>query len=204
MGRVRVVEHGMNVWPAFTDSILAFVLVLVLLFVFQVGKSIDIVVDQSMRDLLEDQESISQLIADQSRSNPSIALNKENISTQVITFGDRALFASGDAQLSKGGQNVLRLIAATITQKGIRTLYKIEVSGHTDNRPTGLQQYTNWELSTARATNVVRYLIASDLNPQQIELSAAGYGQFKPVAPNTSDAGRARNRRIEMKLIYRD
>jgi len=80
----------------------------------------------------------------------------------------------------------------------------IRVEGHTDNVPiaTSLQDRfaSNWELSTARATAVVRYLqdkagIAPD------HLIAAGYGEFRPIAPNTTPEGRTQNRRIEIVLV---
>jgi chemotaxis protein MotB len=61
---------------------------------------------------------------------------------------------------------------------------------------------TNWELSTARATQVVRALAESGINPDAVRLSATGFGEFSPVRPNDSDAGRAENRRIQLRLFY--
>jgi chemotaxis protein MotB len=113
---------------------------------------------------------------------------------------DKVLFNSGEAQLNKRGEGVLmRLgaILATISDK------QIQVSGHTDQTPIGekrsAQFPTNWELSTARATNVVRFLQEKAGVPGE-RLVASGYGEFHPVASNKSSTGRARNRRIEILL----
>jgi chemotaxis protein MotB len=113
---------------------------------------------------------------------------------------DKVLFNSGEAQLNKRGEGVLmRLgaILATIADK------QIQVSGHTDQTPIGekrsAQFPTNWELSVARATNVVRFL-SEKANVPGERLVASGYGEFHPVASNKSSTGRARNRRIEILL----
>ena len=79
----------------------------------------------------------------------------------------------------------------------------IQVEGHTDNNPIYgrlRQQYpTNWELSTARATTVLRYLIEqTGMNPK--DFAATGYAETRPAVPNDSDEGRAQNRRVEIVL----
>ena len=76
---------------------------------------------------------------------------------------------------------------------------KFQVAGDTDNVPIHNERFaSNWELSTARAVEVVRFLIAQGVRPEL--LSAAGYGEFDPVAPNEDAGGRAKNRRIEITL----
>jgi chemotaxis protein MotB len=117
-----------------------------------------------------------------------------------VDMVDKILFDSGDAKISKRGESVLgRLgaVLATIDDK------QIQVSGHTDNNPISkkLQKEfpTNWELSVARATNVVRFLEEQAKVPAG-HLLAAGYGQNQPIASNHSQQGRARNRRIEILL----
>jgi len=86
--------------------------------------------------------------------------------------------------------------------KGL-TNQRIEINGYTDNVPIGPELKSrfpsNWELSTARATDVVRYLIKEGVSPQL--LSATGYGEQDPVASNSTAAGRAKNRRIEIVLV---
>jgi chemotaxis protein MotB len=113
---------------------------------------------------------------------------------------DKLLFDSGEAEISKRGEKVLlRLgeVLASIPDK------QVQVSGHTDRTPiTGklVERYpTNWELSTARATQVVRFLAEKAEVPPQ-RLVASGHGEYQPIASNKSPTGRARNRRIEILL----
>jgi chemotaxis protein MotB len=117
-----------------------------------------------------------------------------------VDLVDKVLFNSGEAQISKRGDTVLMKlgsILATIPDK------QIQVSGHTDQTPIGEKRSalfpTNWELSTARATNVVRFLQEKAGVPGD-RLVASGYGEYHPVASNKTSSGRARNRRIEILL----
>jgi chemotaxis protein MotB len=92
-------------------------------------------------------------------------------------------------------------ILKNIPEKNIR------VEGHTDNVPIGpslrAKYPTNWELGSARAINVVRYL-QRDAGIEPLRLSAVSYGQYRPVASNRTAAGRSKNRRIEIILVDRD
>lgn len=114
---------------------------------------------------------------------------------------DKILFDSGEAKLSTRGQEVLGRVATvlkTIEDK------QVQVSGHTDNSPITNEELkkefaTNWELSVARAVNVVRYLSETGGVPPK-NLLAAGYSQYRPVAGNATPKGRAANRRIEILL----
>ena len=113
----------------------------------------------------------------------------------VITMTDMLLFGKGDAHLSEMGIDILRKIASVLS----RLAYHVKVKGHTDNSEINSKVYpSNWELSAARASAVVRLLVESGLNPKYI--SAEGYAQFKPVATNDTDEGRAKNRRVE--IVY--
>jgi chemotaxis protein MotB len=113
---------------------------------------------------------------------------------------DKILFESGEASVSKRGEGVLGRVGAVLA--GIEDR-QIQVSGHTDTTPISdklkSQFPTNWELSTARATNVVRFLAEKAAVPAD-RLVASGYGEFEPIASNKSPSGRARNRRIEILL----
>ncbi len=118
-----------------------------------------------------------------------------------VTLVDKVVFNSGESELNEQGKQVLKKVAKilkTVKNKQIR------IEGHTDNIPIGgvLKDKfaSNWELSTARATAVARYLQdVGEIDPQI--LSAAGYSQFRPVADNSSAEGRSKNRRIEIALI---
>jgi chemotaxis protein MotB len=113
---------------------------------------------------------------------------------------DKILFDSGEAQISKRGESVLGRVGAVLATIDDK---QIQVSGHTDKTPISgklvAQFPTNWELSTARATNVVRFLSEKAGVPAD-RLVASGYGEHHPVASNKTPAGRARNRRIEILL----
>jgi chemotaxis protein MotB len=113
---------------------------------------------------------------------------------------DKILFDSGEAAVSKRGEEVLARVGAVLATIDDK---QIQVSGHTDKTPisgklTG-QFPTNWELSTARATNVVRFLSEKAGVPPQ-RLVASGYAEYHPISNNKTAAGRARNRRIEILL----
>jgi chemotaxis protein MotB len=121
----------------------------------------------------------------------------------TVNMVDAILFDSGKAEVKPEGLVVLGKvieIIKSVTDKSIR------IEGHTDTMPiTGglAQRYpTNWELSAARAINVARYLQKQAINPAT--LSAAGFGEFKPVADNATVEGRAKNRRIEIVLVPKD
>jgi chemotaxis protein MotB len=112
---------------------------------------------------------------------------------------DKILFDSGEARVSKRGEGVLARVGAVVAVID----RQIQVVGHTDNAPIHdklkAQFPTNWELSAARATNVVRFLAEKGGVPPQ-RLLASGYGEYQPIASNRTGGGRARNRRIEILL----
>jgi chemotaxis protein MotB len=113
----------------------------------------------------------------------------------VTVVTDHVLYQVGSAGLQPAGQAVLDAVAPAIE----RLPNHITIEGHTDDQPIlpGGTYPSNWELSTARATTVLRYLIdAYHFDPGR--LSASGYADTRPIAPNTSDANRALNRRVEI------
>jgi chemotaxis protein MotB len=120
-----------------------------------------------------------------------------------VDLAEQIFFDSGKATLKAGGKDVLKKVGDAL--KGYDNKV-IRVVGHTDNVPLtkSLQAVfpTNWELSVARATNVVRYLQEVGIAPER--MVASGRGEYDPVAPNDSAEGRQKNRRIEIMLIDRD
>ena len=114
----------------------------------------------------------------------------------VIQLSNDVLFDSGHTEIKPSGQQAIAEVAAVFKTIPDR---KFQVAGDTDTVPIHTDRYpSNWELSTARAVEVVRTLIAQGVRPEV--LSAAGYGEFDPVAPNDDAGGRAKNRRIEITL----
>jgi chemotaxis protein MotB len=118
-----------------------------------------------------------------------------------VDLVDKILFDSGEAKLTERGAEVLTRLGGVLVGVEGRS---IQVSGHTDDSPPSQRLAatfpTNWELSVARAVNVVRFLQEKAKVPAK-RLVAAGYGDTHPVASNASPKGRARNRRIEILLI---
>ncbi len=121
----------------------------------------------------------------------------------TVNMVDAILFDSGKAEVKPEGQAVLQKVISIlkdVKDKAIRT------EGHTDNVPiVGMlaKKYpTNWELSAARAINVTRYLQEQGIDPAH--LSAAAYGEYKPVAVNDTPEGKAKNRRIEIILVPKE
>lgn len=114
----------------------------------------------------------------------------------TVKMKDKILFASGSATLGTEGRVALRKVAEAL--RGIQGRV-IRIEGHTDDVPTGGGAFpTNWELSTARALAVVRFLQEHGVDPSR--LAGAGYGQYQPIAPNDTPEGRSLNRRIEIVL----
>ena len=130
----------------------------------------------------------------------------------VRIVGDRfvlqseLLFASGSADLEEPGRRELTKLAATLRELAGRIPADIDwilrVDGHTDRVPINTPRYpSNWELSTARAVAVVRFLVAQGIAPKR--LSASGFGEFHPLDTSDTPEALARNRRIEFKLTAR-
>lgn len=123
----------------------------------------------------------------------------------VVDVSDTVLFAIGEAELSERGTKVLSKLAESL--KALPNEAVFQVGGHTDNSPIKSEEVkakfpTNWELSAARATNVVRFLEETAEIPGK-RLIAAGFSEFRPVASNKKPKGRAKNRRIEIALLPR-
>ena len=129
---------------------------------------------------------------------------KSKLETEVTRRGlvirlltDGVLFDSGEATVKPRAVPVLKKIAGLLQ---VDKEHPINVEGHTDNVPIRSSRFpTNWELSTARASSVVRLLIAESAPAKR--LGAVGYAQLHPIASNKSSTGRARNRRVEIVLL---
>ena len=119
-------------------------------------------------------------------------VNRRGLVVQVLT--DNLLFQSGQATLQPAGQPLLNEVAQLLN---VDRSHPITVEGYTDNVPIHSIEFpSNWELSTARATTVVQYLISRGVNDNR--LGAAGYAALHPVASNATAAGRALNRRVDI------
>lgn len=170
---------------------------------------------QALERRLEDARAQQEAALEQARSERAdlVAALQGELASKVIALEeaqgrltvsivDRVLFPSGEVSLSPRGREMLARVGAVLARAGDR---RILVEGHTDAVPIGPELRdrfpSNWELSSARATAVVRYLVATGLPPDR--LSAAGRADTEPVASNDSEDGRRRNRRIEIMLLPR-
>lgn len=164
------------------------------------------------RERLAKEEEIQRLTRTQKALSKSLQdeILKGNITIQrvrdklTINMVDRVLFDSGQAQIKPDGIKVLKQVGDIL--KAVEDK-QIRIEGHTDNVPisTKLQSryQTNWELSTARATTVVRYLI-DQCGVNRHSLSAVGYADTRPIDSNDTEEGRSSNRRIEIVLYPKD
>jgi len=115
----------------------------------------------------------------------------------VIHIVESALFRQGSADLEAKAKSVLEIVSSHLD--GIDN--HIRVEGHTDDIPINTIKYpSNWELSSARATEVVRYFIENKIVAPG-EISALGYGEYRPIKPNNSIENRAQNRRVDIVIL---
>ena len=115
----------------------------------------------------------------------------------VINLPDNVLFNSGSASLNPEGRQAITQVGEVLSQFSDR---RFQIEGHTDNVPIKSARYpSNWELSTARALSVVHLMTEIGVNPENI--SAAGFGEYRPRADNENDEGKQLNRRIEIVML---
>lgn len=121
---------------------------------------------------------------------------RSQLSVRVL---DRILFETGSAEIMPRGKRVLDAVAAALAS-GDET---IRIEGHADTVPIGPRlkekYYSNWELSTGRASSVARYF-ADKHGIEPTRMEAAGYSKYRPIAPNDTEENRQRNRRVEIRL----
>jgi chemotaxis protein MotB len=144
------------------------------------------------------------LILEEVQIGQDEALTGFDQSGVVIDFDSGSFFKPGSAELLPTAKKILVEIAYELAQSPY-DLYFVDVEGHTDDAPINTPQFpSNWELSTARATGVVRFLIEADIQPER--LKASGYADVKPKLPNKDLFGepipenRKKNRRISIRL----
>lgn len=162
-------------------------------------------VEQYKKELDEHKKTINDLEGIKSNLQKTVGVLETKIEKGrlKVSFEGDILFQSGKHELRPEGRELLESVFKILRDSTRQN--DIFVAGHTDNvpiRPDARDRYdSNWTLSTYRAIEVVKYLVEKGLSPQH--LTAAGYGEFKPVADNASDEGKSKNRRVELFLIPR-
>ncbi|MEW6040435.1 MAG: OmpA family protein [Elusimicrobiota bacterium] len=138
-------------------------------------------------------KEIEQMMQEQKLAG-EVKMNKEGLQITFEEKGKMAFFESGKADITAPMLAILDKLAPTLFK--LNEKFDITVEGHTDNVPIHSEQFpSNWELSTARATNVVKYLI-NNKSFSPARLAAIGYGEYRPVGPNDTEENKAKNRRV--------
>lgn len=200
-------DMSVNYWSVFTDAVLAMLLLLVL-FIFA--------------QFLANTRILARLMVEQRQNEFAVHLKEElgadadavevvvDGNSQRIRFSDAILFDRGDDQLKETGERVLRVVGERLLKHPV-WVSGIQIEGHTDRMPIRTSRFqSNWELSSARATSVVRFLHDEvNFDPEVHPLAATGRGEYVPLAvppPGTEEDDReayyVKNRRVEMILTY--
>jgi chemotaxis protein MotB len=180
-------------------------------YIFSLEKHMDELSQEKAQAITEKEKSVAELR--KTYDNMMGAMQEEVEKGEVtitqlkdkltLSMVEAILFDSGSSKVKKNGEKVLDRVAGILKKA---TDKQIRIEGYTDNVPIGgalADKFpTNWELSTARATNVVRYLQRVGIDPQL--LGACGYSEYRPIASNKTDQGKAKNRRIEVVLTPKD
>jgi chemotaxis protein MotB len=150
------------------------------------------------KDFRQIKSSIEAYLVKQSAQNKvSLTITRRGL---IVSLKEAGFFDSGQAQIKPSAYELINTIAEAMTQYN----NPLRLEGHTDNIPISTSQFpSNWELSTARAVNGLKYLIKNfDVDPDKI--SATGYAEFRPLADNATAEGRAKNRRVDLVMLSND
>jgi len=144
------------------------------------------------KDMQKAQAEIQEMIKEGKMAG-QVQMDKEGMRITLEENSQMSFFESGRAELTDNMRGQLDKIAPVL--RGLSEKHDIVVEGHTDNIPIATKQFaSNWELSTARATSVVKSMLASNFNPKR--MSAVGYGEYHPIVPNENEVNRKKNRRV--------
>ena len=170
--------------------------------VLQKGRRSDIEKIQSLESELSELKNTKSLL--ENKLSQEIKDKKVNLKMEkkglVITFVTRVLFDSGKVLLKKESLPILSKVVIILKENVPDN--NIGIEGYTDNQPIKYSRWkSNWELSAQRALSVLHYLVSQGINPRQ--LSATGYGEYRPIVPNDTLQHRQMNRRVEIVIIPR-
>lgn len=154
-------------------------------------------------DIVDSDDKLAQVFSELAELNERLKKEKDitlAYSTKglVMRLSDRALFELGVATVSPQAVPLLQKVGDIIA----RTDFDVRIEGHSDDLPIKTAQFpSNWELSTARAVNVLRFFLDTGRISSR-RLSAVGFGEFQPMVPNDSTEHRAQNRRVEIIFLH--
>ncbi|KPV58171.1 flagellar motor protein MotB [Paenibacillus sp. A3] len=152
--------------------------------------------EKEQYDLQQLKQKLDQYIADNKLTTQLETKLTEDL--LMLTIRDNALFSSGSATVKPEAKQLAGTISEMLAQYPD---YRIEVAGHTDNVPIRTAAFeTNWDLSAKRALNFMKILLENDkIGPERFR--SIGYGEYHPIDTNDSEAGRAKNRRVEVSIL---
>jgi flagellar motor protein MotB len=193
-----------SVWPVFGDLMAGLVGVFVLLLVWTLGLQLDLA--QALQDETRKRQSEEQrrVALEQALADDPLAAGRVTLRDGRIGISGSVLFASNSAALQPQGRALLQALVGPLRVYVGEREELLMVSGFTDDRPIheGNRSFSdNWELSAERALTVTRALIDEGMPPARV--FAAAFGAQQPVAANLDDAGRSRNRRVEIATVPR-
>ena len=153
--------------------------------------------EQKKKQSLKDAEKIKEVVQTKNMEDAvKVEITDKGI---AIMLRDPVGFASGSADLKEQGKEILKDISDVIKEN---SNLKVRIEGHTDDVPISSQRFrSNWELSSARSLSVVQ-LLAEQTGIKPENMSAVGYGEYRPLVPNTSPENRSKNRRIQIFVDY--
>jgi chemotaxis protein MotB len=203
-----------NIWPALVDVIIATLMILLL---FMIIQYITFFLSDAIKriEIKNRQDQLIEIIKDMEDKKriPRNSIKYETFGDhQKLRFSSALLFPIGKAEIPANREKSFGFLDAlgemlhqAYYGKGL--FDQIYIEGHTDTTPIRSQRYpSNWELSTARAVYITKYLIEHEsLRPVLSDkrfLGAAGYGEYNYVLPNDTEEGKSANRRIEILLVY--
>ena len=196
----------LNIWPAFTDVSIAMLLIFLFFLFIQFVSNSKLILKIRMEKKQDTiQEAFEKQFADEIKRG-IIAIERDG-NLQRFMFSDRILFKTAEAELQPLGRITLTAVGRLLQhyktdEQGKRLYQSVQIEGHTDNIPIITLQFpSNWELSSARAIAVLR-LFVDDVGINPKTLIATGYGEHHSVDSNITEIGRAKNRRIEIVLVY--
>jgi flagellar motor protein MotB len=196
-------ENSTPVWAIFGDLMSALVGVFVLLLVWVLGYQVELTQSLQREVVRREAEQERRMVLEEALAAP-LASGRITLRDGRIGISGSVLFALNSDQLQTGGRELLRSLVPPLKLYLGEQQELLMVSGFTDNLPIqqgNLNYHDNWELSAQRALTVTRALIEEGMPPELV--FAAAFGAQQPVADNTDDTSRSRNRRVEMAPVPR-
>lgn len=202
----------LNVWPAFTDVSIAMLLIFLFFLFIQFVSNSKLILKLRMEKKQDTVQNAFEGKFEDEIEQKIISIERDG-NLQRFMFSDRILFKTDEAVLQPLGRNTLTAVGEFLQKqtdkKGEQLYQSIQIEGHTDNVPIISPDRSNWELSSDRAIAVLR-LFVDHIGIDPRTLKATGYAEYRPAAGDSSDikranntkTKRAKNRRIEIVLVY--